>query len=71
MLRRLGYVATALSIDATTSRTCRLRNATPQRLRELIDANLCALDDIIRFNERERFACTASAAASSRSARTP
>ncbi|MGH9374299.1 MAG: UV DNA damage repair endonuclease UvsE [Vicinamibacterales bacterium] len=54
MLRRLGYVATALSIDATTSRTCRLRNATPLRLRDLIDANLCALDDIIRFNERER-----------------
>lgn len=54
MLRRLGYVATALSIDATTSRTCRLRNVTPLRLRELIDANLCALDHTIRFNERER-----------------
>jgi UV DNA damage endonuclease len=54
VLRRLGYVATALTIDATTSRTCRLRNATPVRLRELIDANLRALDDIIRFNARER-----------------
>ncbi len=50
MLRHLGYVAMALSIDAATNRTCRLRNATPERLRELIDANLAELERVLRFN---------------------
>ena len=50
MLRHLGYVAIALSLDASTNRTCRLRNATPQRLRELIALNLAGLGDVLRFN---------------------
>src|SRR3954471_89532 len=50
MLRRLGYVATALTIGASASRTCRLKNATPERLRELIAANLGELERILRFN---------------------
>ena len=50
MLRRLGYVAIALSIDATTNRTCRLRNATPARLRELIAANLDGLQRVLDYN---------------------
>ena len=54
MLRHLGYVAIALSIDATTSHTCRLRNATPERLRELIAMNLEGLDQVLRFNLEQR-----------------
>jgi UV DNA damage endonuclease len=54
MLKRLGFVASVLSEDLSTSRTCRLRNATAVRLRELIDANLAALDHVISFLERER-----------------
>ncbi len=50
MLRHLGYVAIALSLDATTNRTCRLRNATPERLRELIAENLNGLGKVLRFN---------------------
>jgi hypothetical protein len=38
MIRRLGYACIALGIGATTNRTCRLANATPERLRELIAA---------------------------------
>ncbi len=40
----------ALSIDASTSRTCRLRNATPERLAELIGANLADLLCVLEFN---------------------
>ncbi len=50
MLRQLGYVAIALSLDATTNRTCRLRNATPERLRELIAMNLEGLGTVLQFN---------------------
>ena len=50
MLRRLGYVATALSIDAPTNRTCRLRNAEPRRLRSLIAGNLDNLRRVLRYN---------------------
>ncbi len=50
MLRHLGYVAIALSLDATTNRTCRLKNATPERLRELIAMNLDGLGEVLRFN---------------------
>ena len=54
MLNRLGFVASVLSEDLSTSRTCRLKNATALRLRELIDANLAALDQVLTFLERER-----------------
>jgi UV DNA damage endonuclease len=50
MLRYLGYVAIALSLDASTNRTCRLRNATPERLRWLIDQNLRDLLRVLEFN---------------------
>ena len=40
----------SLSIDASTSRTCRLRNATPDRLAELIGANLADLLRVVEFN---------------------
>jgi UV DNA damage endonuclease len=54
MLARLGFVASVLSEDITTSRTCRLRNATRIRLRELIRDNLEALHRVVDFLERER-----------------
>ncbi len=50
MLRHLGYVATNYTIDASTARTCRLANASPGRLRELIAANLADLERVFAFN---------------------
>lgn len=52
MLARLGFVASVLSEDLSTSRTCRLRNASESRLRELIDKNLTALERVVSFLER-------------------
>ena len=54
MLARLGFVASVLAEDLSTSRTCRLRNATEERLRGLIVENLAALDQVISFLERNR-----------------
>ena len=54
MLARLGFVASVLSEDISTSRTCRLRNATPLRIRELIRENLTALDRVITFLARHQ-----------------
>jgi UV DNA damage endonuclease len=53
VLRYLGFVASVLSEDLTTSRTCRLSNATPARLRELTQENLAALDKVLTFLGRE------------------
>lgn len=53
-LARLGFVASVLSEDLSMSRTCRLRNATPLRIRELIAENLAALGRAIDFLERRR-----------------
>ena len=50
MLRHLGYVGANLTIDASTARTCRLANATPERLRQLIAANLADLERVLAFN---------------------
>lgn len=52
MIRRLGYACIALGINATTNRTCRLANATTDRLRELISANLAGLIGVLRYNAR-------------------
>lgn len=49
VLVRLGFVASVLSENLTTSRTCRLSNATPLRLRELTAENLAALDRVLSF----------------------
>lgn len=54
MLARLGFVASVLTENLTTSRTCRLRNGTAERLRELIVENLTALDRVASFLERQR-----------------
>jgi UV DNA damage endonuclease len=54
MLARLGFVASVLSENLSTSRTCRLRNATDERIRELIVENLTALDRVTGFLERQR-----------------
>jgi UV DNA damage endonuclease len=53
MLGRLGFVASVLSQDISTTRTCRLKNATLLRIRELISENLTALDRVITFLERQ------------------
>ena len=54
MLARLGFVASVLSEDLTTSRTCRLRNASAERLRELTAQNLSALEQVLTFLDRRR-----------------
>ena len=53
MLARLGFVASVLSEGISASRTCRLKNATAARVRELLDENLSALDRIATFLEKE------------------
>ena len=50
MIRRLGYACTPLDAEATSNRTCRLANATPERLRALIATNLTGLLAILRYN---------------------
>ena len=50
MLRRLGYVGISLSIEASSNSGTILRNATPERLRALIAANLDGLRRILEFN---------------------
>jgi UV DNA damage endonuclease len=47
---RLGYACVNTQLP-TSARTLRLANATPDRLRELIAANLDALETILRWNE--------------------
>jgi UV DNA damage endonuclease len=49
---RLGYVAQSLTLNLSASRTCRVANATPVRLLELIETNLKELEEILRFNEK-------------------
>ena len=43
-----------LTENISTSRTCRLKNATPPRMRELIRENLDALGRVVDFLERRR-----------------
>lgn len=52
MLHRLGYACIALGSNATTNRGTILRNATPERLRALIAANLAGLGEVLRYNVR-------------------
>ncbi len=54
VLRHLGYVAICKSIDAPVNRTCRLARATPERLRELIAANLANQERVLRFNREHQ-----------------
>jgi UV DNA damage endonuclease len=54
MLARLGFVASVLREGISTSRTCRLKNASPLRIHELIAENLTALDHVITFLERHQ-----------------
>jgi UV DNA damage endonuclease len=52
VLGNLGFVASVLSENLSTSRTCRLRNATAGRIRELIGENLTSLGRVASFLER-------------------
>lgn len=54
MLARLGFVASMLTEDLSTSRTCRLCNATPERLRDLTAGNLTAPARVLAFLEAHR-----------------
>ena len=47
---KIGYACINLSIDATTSKSCILKNATEKRLKELIEMNLAGLEKIIKYN---------------------
>jgi UV DNA damage endonuclease len=53
MLTRLGFVASVLSEGISTSRTCRLKNATASRIGELLEENLAALERVVTFLDRE------------------
>lgn len=48
---RLGYVANCLTLGLTASHTCRVANATPRRIAELVALNLSELEQILLFNE--------------------
>ncbi|MCS6801776.1 MAG: UV DNA damage repair endonuclease UvsE [Chloroflexota bacterium] len=50
VLRRLGYITTALGSGAITDKSCHLRSATPERLRALIRANLAGLAATLDYN---------------------
>ena len=50
MKHRIGYACINTSIPATTNRTCKLANCTPEKLRELIHSNLSGLKQVIEWN---------------------
>lgn len=50
MKHRIGYACINTSIDATTNKTCRLSNCTPERLREIITSNLSGLEEVLKWN---------------------
>ncbi|MBV9172352.1 MAG: UV DNA damage repair endonuclease UvsE [Chloroflexi bacterium] len=50
MLRRLGYACVCLSLEHGSPRGTILRNASPERLRGLIELNLAMLKRVIVFN---------------------
>ncbi len=49
---RFGFACIPLGLPQPVVRTCRLENATPSRLRELIEANLAALDACLDYVAR-------------------
>ncbi len=49
-LINIGYACLALGIPNTAMKTCRLENATPERLETLTAGNLNALENLIRYN---------------------
>src|SRR5690606_4698816 len=48
---RLGYVANCLSLGVGASHTCRVANATVERIEALVAQNLAELERILLFNE--------------------
>ncbi|MFB6346572.1 MAG: UV DNA damage repair endonuclease UvsE [bacterium] len=49
-VRRLGYPCIRVGSDPQTVKRCQLRNASPERLRQLIDRNLDRLKSVLEFN---------------------
>jgi UV DNA damage repair endonuclease len=55
MIRAIGYAGICLGLpERSITRTVRLANATPERLRELIQLNLTDLQAILRYNHWEK-----------------
>ena len=54
MLRHLGYACLAQSLPSASPKGTILRNASPERLRQLIATNLAGLADVLRFNVANR-----------------
>ena len=52
-LRHIGYVGQNLTLDLTTNRTLRLASLGPERVAQVIEANLTALLEILRWNARQ------------------
>lgn len=50
MKHRIGYACINTSIAATTNKTCKLANCTPERLRQLIHSNLSGLTEVLEWN---------------------
>ncbi|HEX7226770.1 MAG TPA: UV DNA damage repair endonuclease UvsE, partial [Candidatus Binatia bacterium] len=46
---RIGYACINTKLDSP-NRTCRLKNATPERILELASANVAALQPILQWN---------------------
>ncbi len=56
MILHIGYAGICLGLPGrSVSRTMRVANATPERLRELIAANLDDLPAILAYNVAHRF----------------
>ena len=47
---KIGYACLAVGVKDTNYRTCIMKNATDERLTELISHNLCSLENIIDYN---------------------
>ncbi len=50
MKHRIGYACINLSIGIPLNRTCRLANASEEKLRELIQSNLSGLKQVLQWN---------------------
>jgi UV DNA damage endonuclease len=56
MIRAMGYAGICLGLpERSITRTVRLANASPERLRDVITRNLTDLLAILRYNHEERF----------------
>ena len=50
MAIQVGYACLALGVTGSAQKTCTLRTTTPQKLCEVIGANLAALQQLVWYN---------------------